>query len=214
VQITGFGDLTKINIPAGDAGGELDPHGADGNGNPVGGLVFSNAFTGQFVQLHEWTNFVSATEFCFRGCKDGPGAPALCQHIYDVMGCEWNMPGNYAAGFDQCLGDSGDPMGVYGTSTFSQGEPATPPPHPAPNTSSCTTISTIGNNLAVSVNSTSSTSASPTPTSTNTASKTNSNAGAAKTNGALAGARLHVKSTFLAALGMALAGTAIGPLLL
>jgi len=28
----GIGDLTKINIPSGDAGGELDPHGADGNG--------------------------------------------------------------------------------------------------------------------------------------------------------------------------------------
>jgi hypothetical protein len=29
---SGVGDLTKINIPAGDAGGELDPHGATGNG--------------------------------------------------------------------------------------------------------------------------------------------------------------------------------------
>ena len=32
VQITGVGDLTLLNIPAGDAGGELDPQGADGNG--------------------------------------------------------------------------------------------------------------------------------------------------------------------------------------
>ena len=24
-------------------------------GNPIGGLVFSNAFTGQFEELHEWT---------------------------------------------------------------------------------------------------------------------------------------------------------------
>ena len=32
VQVTGVGDLTKINIPQGDQGGELDPHGADGNG--------------------------------------------------------------------------------------------------------------------------------------------------------------------------------------
>jgi hypothetical protein len=31
----GIGDLTKINIPAGDGGGELDPHGADGNGAPA-----------------------------------------------------------------------------------------------------------------------------------------------------------------------------------
>ena len=29
---SGVGDLTKINVLAGDAGGELDPHGATGNG--------------------------------------------------------------------------------------------------------------------------------------------------------------------------------------
>ncbi|KAH9888092.1 hypothetical protein C8Q73DRAFT_203327 [Cubamyces lactineus] len=151
VQITGVGDLTKINIPKGDEGGELDPHGADGNGNPIGGLVFSNAFGGQYAQMHEWTNFVSDSEFCFRACKDGPKAPALCQHIYDVMGCEWNMPGDYSAGsFDSCLADSGEPMGVYGTSTFHQGDPSTPAAHPAPPTSSCTTTSTIGNGLAAS----------------------------------------------------------------
>lgn len=32
IFVPGIGDLTKINVPAGDAGGELDPHGADGNG--------------------------------------------------------------------------------------------------------------------------------------------------------------------------------------
>lgn len=26
VQVTGTGDLTKLNIPKGDQGGELDPH--------------------------------------------------------------------------------------------------------------------------------------------------------------------------------------------
>lgn len=30
VQVTGQGDFTKINIPAGDEGGELDNRGADG----------------------------------------------------------------------------------------------------------------------------------------------------------------------------------------
>jgi hypothetical protein len=43
-----------MNIPAGDDGGELDPHGADGNGNPIGGLVFSDAFgqgTRQIVRI-------------------------------------------------------------------------------------------------------------------------------------------------------------------
>jgi hypothetical protein len=35
-------------------------------------------------------------------------APALCNHIYDVMGCFWNMPANYDAGvFEHCQGDSG-----------------------------------------------------------------------------------------------------------
>ncbi|KAI0302391.1 hypothetical protein B0F90DRAFT_211012 [Multifurca ochricompacta] len=173
VQVTGFGDLTKINIPPRDAGGELDPHGADGNGNPIGGLVFSSAFTspGQFQQLHEWTNFVSSSEFCFRGCKDGPRAPKLCQHIYDIMGCAWNMPGDYGSGFNQCAGDTGEPMGVYGSSTFHQGDGRTPPPHPAPATSSCTTVSTIGNSISISgagpTNSSSSSVARSTTSSTN-----------------------------------------------
>jgi hypothetical protein len=30
VQVTGVGDLTKLNIPKGDSGGELDNRGADG----------------------------------------------------------------------------------------------------------------------------------------------------------------------------------------
>lgn len=29
VQVVGFMDQTKINMVAGDAGGEMDPHGAD-----------------------------------------------------------------------------------------------------------------------------------------------------------------------------------------
>lgn len=54
-------------------------------------------------------NFMSATEFCIRACKEAPQGPALCQHIYDVMGCGWNMPGNYNASvFENCLGDSGE----------------------------------------------------------------------------------------------------------
>ncbi|KAF8270441.1 hypothetical protein EI94DRAFT_769038 [Lactarius quietus] len=149
VQVTGIGNLTQINIPQGDAGGELDPHGATGKGNPIGGLVFSNAFTGQYQELHEWTNFVADSEFCFRGCQDGPQAPTLCQHIYDVMGCMWNMPGNYDPGFNQCDGDDGEPMGVYRGSTFYQGEPTTPAAHPPPATSSCTTYATIGNNISL-----------------------------------------------------------------
>jgi hypothetical protein len=79
VQVTGNGDFTKINIPAGDDGGELDvsrasalwsggvtdsqPHSWTGLGNPEGGLVFTNAFTGRYEQTHEWTSFQSACEW-------------------------------------------------------------------------------------------------------------------------------------------------------
>ncbi|KAJ7650908.1 carbohydrate-binding module family 13 protein [Roridomyces roridus] len=139
VQVTGVGDFTKLNIPGGDSGGELDPHGADGNGNPIGGLVFGNSF-GNALQYHEWTSFISDTEFCFRACV-GPNAARNCQHIYDVMGCFWNMPANYDAGkYENCLGDDDEPMGVYGTSTWFQGQKPTPSAHTAAKSSSCSNI--------------------------------------------------------------------------
>ncbi|PIL23120.1 hypothetical protein GSI_14429 [Ganoderma sinense ZZ0214-1] len=192
VQVTGVGDLTKINIPQGDEGGELDPHGADGNGNPIGGLVFTSAF-GTLAQAHEWTNFVAFDEFCIRVCKDGPNAPALCQHIYDVMGCEWNMPGDYSNGtFDSCQGDTGEPMGVYGTSTWFQGVNPTPSAHPAPATSSCVPTSTIGNGLAASATSSgasaSGSAGSKSGSATGSGSRSASSAGASATGGAGNGA--------------------------
>lgn len=150
VQITGTGDFTKINIKAGDAGGELDPHGPDGFGNPHGGLVFSNIWvngtTGLGEQIHEWTSFMSSNQFCIRACKAGPQATALCQHIYDVMGCVWNIPGDYADGFDSCQGDDTLPMGLYpipggGTSTYFQGQGPPPDAHPPAATSSCSKFS-------------------------------------------------------------------------
>ncbi|KAF8531130.1 carbohydrate-binding module family 13 protein [Gautieria morchelliformis] len=142
VQVTGQGDFTKINVLAGDAGGELDPHGADGNGNPVGGLVFGNSF-GQALQYHEWTSFISDTQFCFRACV-GPNAAQNCQHIYDTMGCFWNMPANYDSGvFESCDGDDDLPMGVYGTSTWFQGVSPTPSAHPIASSSNCRTVPTV-----------------------------------------------------------------------
>jgi hypothetical protein len=31
------------------------------------------------------------------------------KHIYDVIGCDWNMPANYGASvFENCQGDSGE----------------------------------------------------------------------------------------------------------
>ncbi|THU82741.1 carbohydrate-binding module family 13 protein [Dendrothele bispora CBS 962.96] len=142
VQVTGVGDFTKINVPAGDAGGELDPHGADGNGNPIGGLVYGNTF-GSALQYHEWTSFISDTEFCFRACV-GPNAARNCQHIYDVMGCFWNMPANYDAGvFENCDADDDEPMGVYGTSTWFQGVKPTPSAHSPAKSSNCVALPTV-----------------------------------------------------------------------
>ncbi|KAJ7149933.1 carbohydrate-binding module family 13 protein [Mycena filopes] len=142
VQVTGTGDFTKINIKGGDEGGELDPHGADGNGNPIGGLVFGDSF-GAGLQYHEWTSFISDTEFCFRACV-GPNAARNCQHIYDVMGCYWNMPANYDSGkFENCDADDDLPMGVYGTSTWHQGTSPTPAAHPAASSSNCVNVPSI-----------------------------------------------------------------------
>jgi len=142
VQVTGVGDFTKINIRKGDAGGELDPHGATGNGNPIGGLVYGNTF-GTNLQYHEWTSFISDTEFCFRACI-GTNAAKQCNHIYDLLGCFWNMPANYDANvYESCKGDDDLPMGIYGTSTFFQGQQPTPPAHPAAKSSSCSTVPTV-----------------------------------------------------------------------
>jgi len=142
VQVTGVGDFTKLDILKGDAGGELDNRGADGRGNPAGGLVYGNTF-GTGIQYHEWTSFISDSEFCFRACI-GPDATTNCNHIYDVMGCFWNIPANYDAGtFETCDGDDDLPMGVYGTSTWFQGVNPTPPPHPAASSSNCVTVPTV-----------------------------------------------------------------------
>ncbi|KIL59004.1 hypothetical protein M378DRAFT_169891, partial [Amanita muscaria Koide BX008] len=142
VQVTGVGDFTQLGIPRGDGGGELDNRGADGKGNPVGGLVFGNSF-GTALQYHEWTSFISDSEFCFRACV-GPQATVYCNHIYDVMGCFWNMPANYDAGvFENCVGNDDQPMGVYGTSTWYQGVNPTPPAQPAASSSNCQSLPTV-----------------------------------------------------------------------
>ncbi|KAG0152574.1 hypothetical protein CROQUDRAFT_85697 [Cronartium quercuum f. sp. fusiforme G11] len=134
VQITARGDFTKVNVPKGDDGGELDPSGADGHGNPIGGLVFGEGF-----QFNHWTEFISDHEFCLRACYNGPEAKTYCEHIYDVMGCRWNIPGNYdGQGFDQCDGDDVSlPMGKYRLAngiiaTWHQGDKTPAPPPNAP----------------------------------------------------------------------------------
>ncbi|KIM27910.1 carbohydrate-binding module family 13 protein [Serendipita vermifera MAFF 305830] len=150
VQVTGVGDFTKIHVKARDDGGELDNHGADGNGNPAGGLVYGTPFSSSGVpaQFHEWTNFMSATEFCIRACT-GPNAANNCNHIYDVMGCTFNMPASYSANvFESCQGDDSLPVGIYtngnSVSTWYQGVNPTPSAHPIPSSSNCVTTATVG----------------------------------------------------------------------
>jgi len=144
VQITGVGHLKNINIQVGDEGGELDPHGATGAGNPVGGLVYTRAYTGNFERIYEWQNFMSYNEFCFRGCRNGGQyAKEWCPHIYDVMGCFWNEPANYDHGFEQCDGTEGEWPGVYSGSTWYQGQNPTPAAQTAGKSSNCVARATV-----------------------------------------------------------------------
>ncbi|KAJ6525067.1 hypothetical protein DFH09DRAFT_175797 [Mycena vulgaris] len=129
VQIMGTGDFTKLNILAGDEGGELDPHGATGAGNPVGGNITTNIVDGEDEPIAEWMLYISATEFCLRACTNANStysAAFMCWHELDVMGCEFVMPGTYnpPGTFETCEADVAYPPGWYpsvvdGTTSFS-----------------------------------------------------------------------------------------------
>jgi len=132
VQIAGFIDQTLVNIAASDFGGELDPHGADLRGNPLGGLMYSNVFpsnggnNNSYQQVSDWTNFMGGNGFCLKVCDPaGQNQQALCQNIYDRLGCAYNAPNNAQKGvFEVCEGDDMSPVGVYttngATSTYFQ----------------------------------------------------------------------------------------------
>ncbi|UZJ54246.1 hypothetical protein CBS101457_003566 [Exobasidium rhododendri] len=151
VQISGVGDFTSLGIPEGDAGGEMDSAGADDLGNPIGGVIFTTAnpdSNGQPAQAQHWTNFMSYNQFCLRACW-GDQASAHCQHVYDILGCRWNMPSTtgYDAGFETCEGDDAPLQGIYGGSTFSQGQAVTPDAHPPAASSNCVVESSIRHGL-------------------------------------------------------------------
>ncbi|TFK38564.1 hypothetical protein BDQ12DRAFT_683842 [Crucibulum laeve] len=175
VQVMGYGDLTKLNIPAGDFGGELDPHGALGDGNPVGGNVTSN-ITGSDQSFAEWMLYIGNNQFCLRVCTNANStysAAFMCWHELDEMGCSFVMPGNYNINgtFETCEAEVAYPPGWYPTatvngtpvfSTFAQrftgtlaggsvytvGDLATPTaPAMIPSSSACTTTATISNGI-------------------------------------------------------------------
>lgn len=127
VQVMALGDFTKIGIKPGDTGGELDPHGQYGKGNPVGGNVTSNV-SGKDVFYQEWMNYVGHNIMCFRVCiagSDEATPEKECEHTLDEMGCNWVMPGDYSPDvFDSCEADPAYPPGIYvengSTSSFQQ----------------------------------------------------------------------------------------------
>ncbi|KAJ7279298.1 hypothetical protein C8J57DRAFT_1434003 [Mycena rebaudengoi] len=163
VQIMGTGDLTRLNINAGDQGGELDPHGAFGSGNPIGGNVTTNVVDGENEPIAEWMLFISAGQFCLRACTNANStysAAAMCEHKLDVMGCNFVMPGTYnpPGTFESCDADVAYPPGWYPTvvggttsfSTFAQyftgvytGNDGQPTPYTVGDTVTPTAVATI-----------------------------------------------------------------------
>jgi len=136
LQVVGFIDQSQVNLDPTDEGGELDPHGADEQGNPLGGIVFTNGFSmnsgsyqaqrqsnssasTNFTQVIEWVNFIGGGIFCLKMCSPAdPEAPELCQHIYDEIGCNYNALANYGSingTFSVCDSDDMSPPGVYTT---------------------------------------------------------------------------------------------------
>ncbi|OCF54585.1 glycoprotein [Kwoniella mangroviensis CBS 10435] len=176
VQIYGFWDGTKVGIVDGDAGGELDPHGAENLGNPIGGNVTSNV-GGSDVFYEEWMSFISYDQFCLRVCTAETGnvtAALQCEHELDIMGCQFVMAIEdfYQSNntFTECEGESAAPPGLYpqpdgsystfrqrytGTYTadgtvgmFTVGQTVTPSSVAFyPATSNCKTYSTISNGI-------------------------------------------------------------------
>lgn len=127
ISLVGFIDQELININKEDYGGEMDPHGADLRGNPMGGIMFSNAFGGQYQQIVEWHNFMGGNAFCLKACSpQSPLAARYCEHIFDRIGCAYNVPSNAQPGtFESCLGDNQDFPGIYtdaagATQTYTQ----------------------------------------------------------------------------------------------
>ncbi|CAG7854996.1 SubName: Full=Uncharacterized protein {ECO:0000313/EMBL:CCA70589.1} [Serendipita indica DSM 11827] len=204
IQVTGHIRQERINIAADDSGGEMDPHGADQRGNPLGGLLFSNAWGGGYVQAIEWHNFMGGGVFCLKACDPrGPNAARFCEHIFDRIGCAYNAPAAYEDGvFESCLGENQDFPGIYTSNgvvmTYTQppeslGPISVRPYEPRiPASSSCTpytssalyTDAPPATGAAASSSSTTSRASTSTPRSTATRSTTGTSASATSTPGA------------------------------
>ncbi|KAK4695527.1 hypothetical protein P7C70_g8537, partial [Phenoliferia sp. Uapishka_3] len=130
IQVVGRLNQTGLNLAEDDSGGELDPHGADLLGNPLGGLVYSTGLPSgdntTYQQAISWNNFVGGGVFCFKLCDPSYSTDKnYCQNIYDLIGCNYNMPAAYTENtFLSCEGDLQDEVATYtsagATYTWSQ----------------------------------------------------------------------------------------------
>ncbi|KAF6753676.1 hypothetical protein DFP72DRAFT_990649 [Ephemerocybe angulata] len=68
-------------------------------GNPMGGVIYSNAYNNCYEQVVEWHNFIGGNAFCLKACDpNGPNAKHFCEHVFDRIGCEGenqDFPGTY-----------------------------------------------------------------------------------------------------------------------
>ncbi|KAJ7226815.1 hypothetical protein GGX14DRAFT_627130, partial [Mycena pura] len=131
ISVAGFIDQAAMLV-AGTDGGELDSGGQDGEGNPMGGLVYSNAFksnngnNGTFQQAQHWSFFIGDNYVCGKVCdQTGSNPQGLCNNIYDRLGCDYNVPSAVQNGtFTVCEGDDMTPVGEFVvngvTSTYHQ----------------------------------------------------------------------------------------------
>ncbi|KAJ7607978.1 hypothetical protein FB45DRAFT_763666 [Roridomyces roridus] len=137
IQVAGTLNQALLNV-GGTDGGELDSGGQDGEGNPMGGLVYSNAFPSSngdnntFAQVQHWSFFIGNGAFCGKVCDmTGSNPGGLCNNIYDRLGCDYNAPNTAQEGtFEFCQGDDMTPVGTYVvngvTSVYTQPPEASP----------------------------------------------------------------------------------------
>ncbi|TKA55221.1 hypothetical protein B0A53_02191 [Rhodotorula sp. CCFEE 5036] len=202
VQVVGYIDQVKIDMLEGDYGGEMDPHGADQRGNPLGGLLFSNAFG-----ANSTTNGTAGGQqyqqvFCLKACDPSyENGWAMCEHIFDRIGCVYNAPSNWSkinGTFESCKGDDQLYPGQYVeggvTRTYTQppeslGVISTVPYTPfTPSSSECTPYTSASIYTAASQLAASTSSASTTASSSTVTSGASSSSGSASETGAAASA--------------------------
>lgn len=129
-------------------------------GNPIGGLVYSNAFptfegnNKTFNQVIDWSEqvfasllvshsltwmyyrFIGGNAFCMTICNpfsSSANQSLYCENRYDLIGCAYNQPSNVQQGvFEICDSALKQPVGIYtsGGATLTWTQPNTGPVTP------------------------------------------------------------------------------------